>query len=143
MCNSLSKHTAARAIISGTRREETQLLPGEDETVFVNNKKLSDDSEKKLCSAKLTRNKTAAIPYPTKVGWVNSATRRSKTYCTAHWGKNPDGYTTWLTKQHMIGCETRVRVGYYSGNSNGNVSFLKYGGKEQQLVGACVTMKTG
>ena len=44
--------------------------------------------------------------------------------------KKPDGYKMWLSKQHTGHCGTRVQVGYYSGNPDGNVSRPNCGAKE-------------
>ena len=45
-CNRLVKKAVHKAIATGTRREEKQLLPSKDATVFVNNRKLTRDLAK-------------------------------------------------------------------------------------------------
>ena len=42
----MAKQPGCRAIITGTRRKGKQLIPGEDETVFVNNRKPTRDLAK-------------------------------------------------------------------------------------------------
>ena len=37
-------------------------------------------------------------------------------------GNTLEGYKTWLAKQHTGFCGTRVQVGYYNGNPNGDLS---------------------
>ena len=45
-CNILAKRAVHRAIATGMRREEKQMLPSEDAAVFVNNRKLTRDLAK-------------------------------------------------------------------------------------------------
>ena len=42
-CDTLAKRAVHRAISTGMRREGKQLLPSEDESVFVNSRKLTRD----------------------------------------------------------------------------------------------------
>ena len=37
-------------------------------------------------------------------------------------GNKPEGYKTWLAKQHTGFCGTIFQVGYYNGNPNGDLS---------------------
>ena len=46
--------------------------------------------------------------------------------------KKPDGYKSWLTKQHTGICGTRVQLGYYSGTDNPEVGCPNYGERERE-----------
>ena len=99
ICNSLVKNLVAKAIRLGMRREGKQTLPSKDEAVFVNNNKVTRDLGKAVrCEV---REEQARDHLTFKEGWT------SKQFDDVDldplhnaMGNMPDGYKTWLFKQH-------------------------------------------
>ena len=117
----LTKRVVHRAIATGTRREGKQLLPNEEAAVFVNNRKLTRDLAK---TVRYKVGKKQARSYLiNQEGWTGKQfgeVDRNR----LHWalGNTPEGYKTWLAKQHTGFCGTRVQVGCYNRNPTGDAS---------------------
>ena len=128
--NRLTKKAVHRAIVTGMRREGKQLLHREDAAVFVGTRKLMRDIAK---TVRYEVGKEHARNYLiNQEGWTG------KQFDEVDWdrlygalGNKPEGYKTWLAKQHTGFCGTRVKVGYYNGNPDGNVRCLNCGEREE------------
>ena len=99
----------------------TQLLPGESAAVLVGGVKITGDIGDAIRYAKgyeeakrfLVEQKGWSLAQFEAVDWKNlHRTLKSK----------PDGYVTWLSKQHSGFCGTRTMVKHYSGNEEADVS---------------------
>lgn len=128
-CDSLANQAVTKAITTGMTGNPKQLLPSEDDAVFVNNRKLTGDLGKDVryevgkekARDHLTSSENWSDEKCNEVGWdfLHSAME-----------KKLDGYKIWLSKQHTRHCRTQVQVGYYSGNPDGDVSCPNCGAKE-------------
>ena len=47
-------------------------------------------------------------------------------------GNTPEGYKSWLAKQHTGFCQTRVQVGYYNDNPNHDMSCANCREREEE-----------
>ena len=130
MCNILAKRAVYRAIATGMGREGKQLLPSEDAAVFVNNRMLTRGVAK---TVRRKVGKEHARNYLISAeGWTGEQ------FDEMDWnrlhralGNKPEGYKTWLAKQYTDFCGTRVQVGYYNGNPNGDASCPNCGEREE------------
>ena len=117
----LAKKAVYRVIVTDMRREGKHLLLREGAEVFIDNRKLMRDSAK---TVSYEVGKEQALNYlMAQEDWTGQQ------FDEVDWnrlhgtlGIKPEGYKTWLAKQHTGFRGTRVQVGYYNGNPNGDVS---------------------
>ena len=98
-CNKPTKRAVHKAIVTGMRRNRKQLLHSEDAAVFVDNRRLTRELEK---AVRYTVGKEHACDY-----LINQEDWTVKKIDEVDWnrlhgvlGNNPEGYKTWLDKQH-------------------------------------------
>ena len=98
-CDTLAKRTVHRAIATGMRIEGKQLIPTEDAAVFVSNRKLTRDLAK---TVRYEVGKEEARNY-----LMNEEGCVGEEFDEVDWtrlhgalGNKPEGYKTWLAKQH-------------------------------------------
>ena len=98
-CDTLANRAVHRAIATGMRREGKQLLSSEDAAVFVNNRKLTRDLAK---TGRYEVGKEEAHNYLTnKEGCTGEQFDEvDETRLHEALGNKPEGYKTWLAKQH-------------------------------------------
>lgn len=112
MCDELAKRAAEDAINTNGKRHhpsEPTLLPHEHIAVYVNNYKQTTDPAE---SIRYSRSKQLArIFLTTEIGWS------TQQFDLVDWDSlhkclrsKPDGFKTWLAKQHSNFCATRLQM---------------------------------
>jgi ribonuclease HI len=120
MCDTLAKRAAEEAIATATfdvLALPTQLLPHENIAVFVSSVKQTSDPAMQI---RFSCGKHAARNFLTsEMGWS------SKQFDEVDWENlhlcllsKPDGFRTWLSKQHSNFCATRVQTQRWFGSDD-------------------------
>ena len=142
-CNELAKAAVdvlvARKIMMSQIRSR-QLLPFESVALMVKGKKFTGDIAEMMRFAKgseqardfLVKQKGWTDDQFDEVDWtgLHQALKRKA-----------DGFKIWLSKQHSGFCDTRVKVGHYSGDEEADVSCPNCG-QEENAANLCVCTNT-
>jgi hypothetical protein len=115
ICNTLAKKALLSAIISGYHDRPTQILPREDVALVIwGNKATGDISTPSRfhASKELARNYLRTC---TRDKWPDKHFDEVDKDVELALKNKPDMYKVWRSKQTSGFCETRVRVGMYSG----------------------------
>ena len=137
ICDGEAKRAVARSINLGFQSEGKQLLPGKDIAVFVRGKKLTSDLSKTI-RFKVGREKA-------KDFLLKECKWSEEQFEQVDWAmldstlnNKPDGYKTWLSKQHTGFCRTRrLQVSYYRG-LNGEEAWRANCGRVETAAHLCM-----
>ena len=136
-CDYLAKEAVDDWLRSRITDVGSQLLPGENAAILVKGRKVTGDIADTVRYAKGLEDARRFLVGEQK--WSNSQFDQVDWKNLHNTLKNkPDGYRTWLAKQHSGFCGVRDMVAHYSGNPEADTSCPNCGQVEKLRICACV-----
>ena len=121
MCDNLAKGAVQRSILQGMVRDTNELLPREATAVYLGGEKMTSTMDKPLrCDLSKQRAQyflTSELK-PSKRWTQQQFDEVAWDWLDKSLSSKPEGYTTWLSKQHTGFCETRLQTARYAGDKD-------------------------